>query len=466
MFRLKNGPRCGPCWSNRWIVVLPNPKLGAGGRAENRHRCTGALESGGMGTTTSTRRPSGTSLSHHRHSHRRGFILIWGRRTEMRHDPSFVPVIMPCARCGQRAHMVGVVLQRYFTLFFLPISPIGPANPLLRCAACGATYYRPVQRMMAAGPGGSPPGSIASPRLPHIQSMPYSPLAAAPGMEMGVSSGTPKWVWWTVGGVLGFMILGCVLPIGVNMVRAMLKLHQTASITAVARSNANGSASPLAPAPNGVGSNGGNSGNSSGGSSPPLRAPALPRVNPFTRAGNEVNLLTLVDPGHDAVKGVWSRNEGVLTNAGNGIDVVRFPATLPEEYDVDLEFARLRGDEDINVILTAQGSTFLMKLGGSHDSVIGVDAINGHEAQEIPESIRGTRLLAPGRVHHVKILVRKNAFETVVDDSQVYQIRPRYGSWSVYPYWRDAKNVKFGLITLNSATQFRAVHLTAGSPAN
>jgi len=179
-----------------------------------------------------------------------------------------------------------------------------------------------------------------------------------------------------------------------------------------------------------------------------------------------VNLLTLVHPDRDAVKGRWSLDESVLTNAGDGIEVVRIPVALPQEYDLDLDLARVRNDEDINVILTAGGSTFIMKLGGAHNSVIGVDAISGKEAQQIPESIHGQNLIAPGMVHHLKILVRTNAFEAVLDDTQVYQIRPDYSTWELYPYWRDAKGVKFGLITLNSPTQFRNLHLTPAPAAN
>jgi transcription elongation factor Elf1 len=55
-----------------------------------------------------------------------------------------------CPNCHQLAMTVVQTNQRWFTLFFLPLFPIGAKNYIARCGRCGFTYKMPKERAEAA----------------------------------------------------------------------------------------------------------------------------------------------------------------------------------------------------------------------------------------------------------------------------------------------------------------------------
>jgi tetratricopeptide (TPR) repeat protein len=71
---------------------------------------------------------------------RRGFILFFGTRSIVRDDPEARPVSAVCPRCNQRADIVGKTYRDWFTLFFIPLFPIGRAGKFSQCANCGAQF--------------------------------------------------------------------------------------------------------------------------------------------------------------------------------------------------------------------------------------------------------------------------------------------------------------------------------------
>ena len=71
---------------------------------------------------------------------RRGFILLFGTRPSISDDPTAPPVNAVCPRCGQRADIVGKTVRNWFTLFFLPVFPVGGARRFSQCTHCGAEF--------------------------------------------------------------------------------------------------------------------------------------------------------------------------------------------------------------------------------------------------------------------------------------------------------------------------------------
>src|SRR5215208_2691239 len=71
---------------------------------------------------------------------RRGFILLFGTRAIIRDDPDSHGVEAVCPRCNQRAHIVGKTYRNWFTVFFIPIFPIGGAQRFSQCSNCGAQF--------------------------------------------------------------------------------------------------------------------------------------------------------------------------------------------------------------------------------------------------------------------------------------------------------------------------------------
>jgi tetratricopeptide (TPR) repeat protein len=73
--------------------------------------------------------------------HRRGFILFFGTRPIVSDDPEAGPPVSAiCPRCGQRADMIGKTVRHWFTLFFLPMFPLGSSQRFSQCTRCGAQF--------------------------------------------------------------------------------------------------------------------------------------------------------------------------------------------------------------------------------------------------------------------------------------------------------------------------------------
>lgn len=71
---------------------------------------------------------------------RRGFILLFGTKPVISQDRDAPPLNTVCPRCGQRADIVGKIYRPWFTLFFLPLFPIGRSQRFSECSKCGAQF--------------------------------------------------------------------------------------------------------------------------------------------------------------------------------------------------------------------------------------------------------------------------------------------------------------------------------------
>jgi predicted Zn-dependent protease len=66
---------------------------------------------------------------------RRGFILLFGTRNLISADAS-PPLEAVCPRCGQFSAIVGKTYRPWFTIFFIPVFPIGGSKRFSQCQRC------------------------------------------------------------------------------------------------------------------------------------------------------------------------------------------------------------------------------------------------------------------------------------------------------------------------------------------
>jgi tetratricopeptide (TPR) repeat protein len=71
---------------------------------------------------------------------RRGCILLFGTRAIVSNDSASRPVTAVCPRCGQRAEILGKTVRTWFTIFFLPVFPMGASKRFSQCSNCGAQF--------------------------------------------------------------------------------------------------------------------------------------------------------------------------------------------------------------------------------------------------------------------------------------------------------------------------------------
>jgi tetratricopeptide (TPR) repeat protein len=60
------------------------------------------------------------------------------------------PVDAKCPRCGASGAMKGIKVRTWFTIFFLPIFPLGRGRRMTQCGKCGASFSMPPEQFVGA----------------------------------------------------------------------------------------------------------------------------------------------------------------------------------------------------------------------------------------------------------------------------------------------------------------------------
>ena len=69
-----------------------------------------------------------------------GFFLLFGTKTSVR---EVRPLDRPCPACREHGHLHLRASRRYFTLFFIPVVPLGAAQNFWACEYCSAQFAAP-----------------------------------------------------------------------------------------------------------------------------------------------------------------------------------------------------------------------------------------------------------------------------------------------------------------------------------
>ncbi|HEX7901470.1 MAG TPA: hypothetical protein VF950_27170 [Planctomycetota bacterium] len=166
-----------------------------------------------------------------------------------------------------------------------------------------------------------------------------------------------------------------------------------------------------------------------------------------------VDLLALIDPARDQVKGEWRRDGSALITPELPFGRLQIPYAPPDEYSLKLDVTRVAGIDSLNVGLVAEGRQFVAILDGMKDGdTAGIDLIAGKGFMENPTTSRGTRLL-PERKSTVVYTVRRDRFTVAVDGGSVIDWPAEYAKVSAYHEW--GVPLKNALFIGSYASRFR-----------
>jgi hypothetical protein len=90
--------------------------------------------------------------------------------------------------------------------------------------------------------------------------------------------------------------------------------------------------------------------------------PTGPRAVPGTAASKPINVLRMMDPRLDTIKGTWRFDRGVLVSSGGTLDRIHIPFVPPEEYAIEIIATRVRGTKGFTIGLVGGGKTFSVDL--------------------------------------------------------------------------------------------------------
>ena len=143
----------------------------------------------------------------------------------------------------------------------------------------------------------------------------------------------------------------------------------------------------------------------------------------------EIDLLALVVPPLDAVKGTWTfENSRLICEDGFGTQL-EIPYLLPEEYSFTLEFVRRSGTGPVFLILPQAGKPIVRRLGGEDGG------------------------LESGRIHVATVEVRKDRTTVWFNNGK---LADGTGDGSL---WRPRRDGVAGLASPESVTEFRKIRL-------
>jgi serine/threonine protein kinase len=180
---------------------------------------------------------------------------------------------------------------------------------------------------------------------------------------------------------------------------------------------------------------------------------------PVAEPSPTIDLLALVDPTRDAVKGVWKVEKGRLVSDEDNATRLELPYIPPDEYDFKVVFSRKTGNDAINQIIPHAGTVFVWQMGGWENTIFGISEIGGRRANENPATVQRERCLETGREYTSIVEVRKNRVTATVNGQKLADWKTDYKDLGMNDDWRLRQDQLPGLGTWGSATEFRTIEL-------
>jgi hypothetical protein len=176
-----------------------------------------------------------------------------------------------------------------------------------------------------------------------------------------------------------------------------------------------------------------------------------------------VNLLREVKLTVDDLhRGPWKWENDALKSGGQADQWCQVQYAPPAEYDLEVEFTRLEGNDIVALIFPVgegRGDT-LLYLGGYANRVMGLDSVDGVADGRNPTNTRPPGgCLANGRRYVVKVEVRRDAVRAWLDGDRIVSIDPRNKRFGVAAHWATKPGL-IGAGSYRSPTAFHAITVT------
>jgi hypothetical protein len=182
---------------------------------------------------------------------------------------------------------------------------------------------------------------------------------------------------------------------------------------------------------------------------------------PTTRAATppQVDLMPLINPRLDGLRGKWTLRGGVLRSSGGGDELLQFPYEPPEEYDYEVHFVRVRGDNCVIQILSHENMPFIWVMGTGASKRFTFHYLKGAGDFE-NRTTRDYTQMASGREYVSVVKVRRDGVKAYLDGELVSTWDTDYSDVENRPFWRLQDSAALGLATSALETEFRSIRVT------
>ncbi|MEA3366771.1 MAG: hypothetical protein U9R68_01510 [Planctomycetota bacterium] len=195
------------------------------------------------------------------------------------------------------------------------------------------------------------------------------------------------------------------------------------------------------------------------GTSEPVTVPAGSTIRP----GQWVDVLPLVDPEKDTVKGGWKKRDGRLfIEQTPPWACIKVPVVTDGSYEIDVRFVRTSGDESLGVFLPVGSSRVLLEFSVLKGKAGGFNLIAGKPAPDNEAAVKPC-VLENGREYsvHVRTLVRGETARIAVtlDGKPWTSWRGPHSSLSILHDWGMPHPKTFGFSAWCVGVSFRSARL-------
>lgn len=184
-----------------------------------------------------------------------------------------------------------------------------------------------------------------------------------------------------------------------------------------------------------------------------LAASAAPDAN----WSGTANLLPLIHPEQDAVKGVWKLSDGALVSDKSWASL-QIPFRPPEEYDLRVTFARLEGHRHVVLIFPEPGRGFTWQLGRLNNSAFAFMSVTS-AGMTNPTVVAVKPALENNRHYTTLIEVRKDGVKAYLDGKLISAWKTDYHDMSVETPWLLRDPQLPGVGSCESPTAFYSIEL-------
>jgi hypothetical protein len=148
-----------------------------------------------------------------------------------------------------------------------------------------------------------------------------------------------------------------------------------------------------------------------------------------------IDLLSLIDPRIDAVKGTFLFEGKVLVMVGGDFDRLQIPYAPPDEYDLRLIAERKTGTGNINIGLVSGGHQFLVMIDADGGGTTGLDFIDNKPFFSNETTLR-ERLWLPGKPMTLECSVRKTGVTVTLDGRRIINWKGKPSQLSLFNGWK------------------------------
>jgi hypothetical protein len=172
-----------------------------------------------------------------------------------------------------------------------------------------------------------------------------------------------------------------------------------------------------------------------------------------------VDLLALVQPARDAVRGTWLRQQDGLHSSGSESCYLQIPWVPPEEYDVVVRGQRLSGNDCMVLGLVGGGRSFALTIENQPPRFIaGLELVDCRRVLDplSPAAHEGP-LLTNNKPFEMTVAVRKDRVTARVDGQTIVDWPADYRRCRTH--WEFPDRHRLGLATWRSAYHFTAIEV-------